>query len=67
MSGGYAGTTDFFKVAWNKITGKPAFAPSDAQKNSDITKSEIEAKLTGDINSHTHSTYLTQQQIEGLR
>ena len=30
-------------------------APSDAQKNSDITKEEIEAKLTGQISSHTHA------------
>lgn len=30
-------------------------APANAQKNSDITKSEIEAKLTGTISSHTHS------------
>ena len=29
-------------------------APSDAQKNSDITKDEIEAKLTGTISTHTH-------------
>ena len=34
-------------------------APSNAQKNSDITKSEIEAKLTGNITTHTHSQYLT--------
>lgn len=32
-----------------------AHAPSNAQKNSDITKAEIEAKLTGTISSHTHS------------
>lgn len=32
-----------------------AHAPSDAQKNSDITKGEIEAKLTGEISSHTHA------------
>ena len=32
-----------------------AHAPSNAQKNSDITKSEIEAKLTGTITSHTHN------------
>ena len=32
-----------------------AHAPSNAQKNSDITKSEIEAKLTGTITSHNHS------------
>ena len=31
-----------------------AHAPSNAQKNSDITKSEIEAKLTGTITTHTH-------------
>lgn len=31
-----------------------AHAPSNAQKNSDILKSEIEAKLTGNIESHTH-------------
>ena len=29
-------------------------APSDAQKNSDITKEEIEAKLTGEITTHSH-------------
>jgi hypothetical protein len=29
-------------------------APANAQKNSDITKEEIEAKLTGEIVSHTH-------------
>ena len=37
-------------------------APSNAQKNSDITKTEIEAKLTGNITSHTHSQYLTEHQ-----
>lgn len=36
-----------------------AHAPVNAQKNSDITKSEIEAKLTGNITTHTHSQYLT--------
>ncbi len=30
-------------------------APSNAQRNSDITKAEIEAKLTGEISSHTHA------------
>jgi hypothetical protein len=30
-------------------------APSNAQKNSDITKAEIEAKLTGGITTHSHS------------
>jgi hypothetical protein len=32
-----------------------AHAPSNAQKNSDITKAEIEAKLTGQISSHSHA------------
>lgn len=32
-----------------------AHAPSNAQKNSDITKAEIEAKLTGELASHTHA------------
>ncbi len=32
----------------------PSTAPNNAQKNSDITKAEIEAKLTGEITSHTH-------------
>jgi hypothetical protein len=33
----------------------PSTAPNNAQKNSDITKAEIEAKLTGEITTHTHS------------
>ncbi len=32
-----------------------AHAPSNAQKNSDITKSEIEAVLTGELSSHSHA------------
>jgi hypothetical protein len=32
-----------------------AHAPSNAQKNSDILKSEIEAKLTGVISTHSHA------------
>lgn len=31
-------------------------APINAQKNSDITKKEIESKLVGEINSHIHDT-----------
>lgn len=31
-------------------------APADAQKNSDITKAEIKAKLTGPITTHSHTT-----------
>lgn len=33
-----------------------AHAPATAQKNSDITKAEIEAKLTGVISSHSHAS-----------
>jgi len=36
-------------------------APSDAQKNSDITKAEIEAKLTGTITSHEHPVNAPQE------
>jgi hypothetical protein len=31
-----------------------AHAPADAQKNSDITKAEVEAALTGTISTHAH-------------
>ena len=37
-------------------------APTDAQKNSDITKAEIEAKLTGEITTHTHPNDVTISQ-----
>lgn len=46
-----------------------AHAPVNAQKNSDITKAEIEAKLTEEITSHTHpggSGGLTQAQVRRL-
>lgn len=32
-----------------------AHAPATAQANADITKAEIEAKLTGEISSHSHA------------
>lgn len=48
-------------TAYRGDRGKTAYdhsqsthAPADAQKNSDITKAEIEAKLTGIITSHSH-------------
>ena len=44
---------DYGNTAYTHATS--AHAPSNAQKNSDITKAEIEAKLTGAITSHTHS------------
>lgn len=45
---------DLGNVAYNH--SQAAHAPSNAQKNSDITKAEIEAKLTGTITSHDHTT-----------
>lgn len=39
-------------------------APSNAQKNSDITKAEIEAKLTGNLTSHSHTAEREQAQSE---
>lgn len=52
------------KVAYDH--SQAAHAPSNAQKNSDITKAEIEAKLTGAITSHTHSAYVpTSRTVAG--
>ena len=45
---------DYGNTAYNH--SQAAHAPSNAQKNSDITKAEIEAKLTGKLTSHTHAT-----------
>lgn len=42
-----------------------AHAPSNAQKNSDITKAEIEAKLTGAITTHTHDYAATGHNHDG--
>jgi hypothetical protein len=53
------------KIAYDH--SQSAHAPSDAQKNSDITKSEIEAKLTGLITTHNHdSNYYTENEINNL-
>lgn len=41
-----------------------AHAPANAQKNSDITKAEIEAKLTGAITTHTHSQYIESSKFQ---
>ena len=43
---------DYGNTAYNH--SQSAHAPVNAQKNSDITKAEIEAKLTGSITSHNH-------------
>lgn len=45
---------DYGVIAYNH--SQAAHAPSNAQKNSDITKAEIEAKLTGTISSHAHAS-----------
>lgn len=42
-----------------------AHAPANAQKNSDITKAEIEAKLTGTITTHTHNYAATNHNHNG--
>jgi hypothetical protein len=62
---------DYGNTAYNH--SQAAHAPSNAQKNSDITKAEIEAKLTGNITSHIHSAVNglsfwtgTQSQYDGL-
>ena len=54
-------TTDQERGDWNaaKNHADSAHAPSNAQKNSDITKDEIEARLTGaNIVSHGHADEL---------
>ena len=43
---------DQWNIGYNH--SQAAHAPTNAQKNSDITKAEIEAKLTGTITSHSH-------------
>lgn len=45
---------DLGKIAYDH--SQVPHAPATAQKNSDITKAEIEAKLTGIISTHTHSS-----------
>lgn len=63
-SGLTLGETD--STAYRGDRGKTAYdhsqaahAPTTAQKNSDITKAEIEAKLTGSITTHTHASVAT--------
>ena len=54
---------DYGKIAYEH--SQLNHAPSNAQKNSDITKSEIEDKLTGIITTHTHdSLYYTEKEID---
>ena len=56
---------DYGKIAYTH--SQAAHAPSDAQKNSDITKAEIEAKLTGAITTHTHDArYYTETEVDGM-
>lgn len=66
--------TDTEKGTWNgKESGNAniqshvtsAHAPAGAQINADITKEEIEAKLIGELTSHSHASSggLTQEQI----
>jgi hypothetical protein len=48
-----AGRGDLTQTAYEH--SQSAHAPSNAQKNSDITKAEIEAKLTGELTTHSHA------------
>lgn len=50
------GVTDIKVKDWDNAYNhsQEPHAPANAQKNSDITKAEIEAKLTGVVNSHIH-------------
>lgn len=56
IGGTIAGAADANVINWDTsyTHSQTAHAPSNAQKNSDITKVEIEAKLTGVISSHSH-------------
>ena len=51
-------------IAYNH--SQAAHAPANAQKNSDITKAEIEAKLTGAITSHTHNYAASNHNHNGV-
>lgn len=51
-------------IAYNH--SQVAHAPANAQKNSDITKAEIEAKLTGAITSHTHDYATSNHNHNGV-
>lgn len=54
---------DYGNTAYNH--SQATHAPSNAQKNSDITKAEIEAKLTGEIGSHSHNDmYYSETEID---
>ena len=56
---------DHGNIAYNH--SQSAHAPTTAQKNSDITKAEIEAKLTGGISSHNHDgLYFTEAEVNNL-
>jgi hypothetical protein len=62
--------TDLLKTGYDGAVthAGSTHAPSNAQKNSDITKAEIEAQLTGTISTHSHASSggLTQSQIRRL-
>lgn len=58
--------TNALKTAYDGAVthASSAHAPSTAQKNSDITKAEIEAKLVGNLTSHTHDAEREKAQSE---
>lgn len=54
---------DHGNVAYNH--SQATHAPVNAQRNADITKAEIEAKLFGEIDSHTHNElYYTEMEVD---
>ena len=56
---------DYGNTAYNHAMS--THAPTNAQKNSDITKAEIEAKLTGNITTHNHDNrYYTETEINDI-
>jgi hypothetical protein len=46
------------RTRWEQLAGIPTF-----EKNADITKAEIEAKLIGEISSHTHALEVDDEPV----
>jgi len=46
--------------------GQDSTVPGPPGSDATVTKVAVEAVLTGDISTHSHSAYLTREQIEGM-
>lgn len=55
LDGGGANAVTALQAKTGYTHSQATHAPTNAQKNSDILKTEIEAKLTGEIASHSHA------------